>query len=68
MSLRMILAAAALLAGGTTLMHAQAIEPAPSPEIAPAPGDEGRSIEAPVPMTPAPDDEEAPQPGEPPPE
>ncbi len=67
MSLRTILAAAALLAG-TTFIHAQAFEPTPSPEIAPAPGDEGRSIEAPVPMTPAPDDEEAPQPAEPPPE
>ncbi len=67
MSLRMILAAAALLAG-TTLIHAQAMEPAPSPEIVPAPGDEGRSVEAPVPMMPAPDDEGAPQQAEPPPE
>ncbi len=65
--LRVSLAAAALFAG-TTLIHAQAIEPAPAPEMAPAPGDEGRSIEAPAPVMPAPEDEGMPEPAEPPPE
>ncbi len=63
--LRISLAAAALFAG-PTLIRAQAIEPAPAPEMAPAPGDEGRSIEAPAPVMPAPDDEGAPAPSEPP--